>query len=168
MRFSVNDLDCHLLPRSTRQQQSASSMEKDAPKKDAMQRFRAHWQNYRDRHTSGITKLSDSENREAIKAILKIERLITSWISRRTATLEDSATLSGQKETWERYEHSKEERGSDVLLLKQHLVASQGKAQPASLAIKRRVAQPVYEAFVRVQDYQTQFSSMYKAMKDRV
>jgi hypothetical protein len=167
MRFSISDLDCHFLPQPTRQQQAAATMEKDAPKKDAMQKLRVHWQNYRDRHSSSITKLSDFEVQEAVKAILKIEKLITSWSARRTASLEDSAALSGQKEIWERYEHSKEEQGSDVHLLKQHLISS-GKAQPANLAIKRRVARPVYEAFLRVQEHQPQFSLMYTAMKDTV
>jgi len=142
-------------------------MEKDACKRSAMQQVRELWQSCHKWHSSKVVKLSHLEIREAIKAILKIERLITSWIARRTASLEDSATLSGQKVNWERYEYSKEERGSDVHLLKQYLV-SHGKAQFESLAIRRRVARPVYEAFLRVQVYESQFSSMYTAMKNRV
>ena len=78
-------------------------MKKDAYKRSAMQKVRELWQSCYKWHSSEVVKLSDLEVREAIKAILKTEKLITSWIARRTASLEDSATLSGQKEIWERY-----------------------------------------------------------------
>lgn len=129
-----------------------------------MEKHRNSWSSYRDGNPAETIKDSNFKIQEAIKALLKIEKMIASWTARREETLEKSATSSGQKDIWEVYERSTQDRDSDLNLLKQHLTSHE-KQQSSNLEGRLRASGPVYEAYWRVRDYEEQFTSMLTAIK---
>jgi len=133
---------------------------------DTTRKLRDSRQPFRERHSVETTKHSDLEIQEAIKALLKVEKMVKSWTARREEPLEESATSCGQKDIWEVYERSKQDREADLNLLKQHLVSHESQ-QSSNLEESRCAPRPVYEAYLRVKDYEEHFISMLTAIKAR-